>query len=240
MNGELQIANSELKSACESRLVGPCTCGQHPLTIAKARRHEEWAAPGIGDLLPIQTSGSLYPLLFVRHCNAILADRLSTLESHEQEALRVGSTDAGDAWNSLWCTYFENQEDDVRPGWNLNEGVVYFVLAEQCGVIKIGRTYNLDNRLKDLQGQSPAHLELMAFLPERGSTEIFLHRYFSRTRLHREWFAPSLDLILLCLGAWDTELGDDLDRHILTNQELAPEFFNEWLNLVARKLLVVP
>lgn len=66
--------------------------------------------------------------------------------------------------------------------------VVYFVAAAN-GIIKIGTTGYLDQRMKILRGQSPLPLELLVVTPGKRADEFAYHARFAAHRLHGEWFA---------------------------------------------------
>lgn len=78
---------------------------------------------------------------------------------------------------------------------------VYFVQAEQLGLIKIGVATRLEKRIRDLACQSPDRLKFLgaAICHEGGTLEPRLHAMFAEDRSHGEWFRPSealLDYIL--------------------------------------------
>ncbi len=70
---------------------------------------------------------------------------------------------------------------------------IYFV--EAIGLIKIGITGDVDNRLSELQVGSPAPLRLL--FSTRGTTrqEHALHCYFTEERVRGEWFKASKRLL---------------------------------------------
>ena len=72
--------------------------------------------------------------------------------------------------------------------------VVYFVQAEN-GLIKIGSTKYLDDRLYSLRCGSPVGLELIASLKGDRTVEFALHTRFAEHRLHGEWFTPHPDIL---------------------------------------------
>jgi hypothetical protein len=65
-------------------------------------------------------------------------------------------------------------------------GVTYFIGGD-VGAIKIGRSVNLEVRLKDIQACSPIPLRVLA--TRKGvSREQLYHKKFAAYRLHGEWF----------------------------------------------------
>jgi hypothetical protein len=74
------------------------------------------------------------------------------------------------------------------------EGVIYFLLAEQVNVIKIGFARHVRSRVSDLQTASPVPLILLGTMAGRQEDEQALHRRFSSLRSHREWFRAEPEL----------------------------------------------
>ena len=68
-------------------------------------------------------------------------------------------------------------------GWEL----LYFVRAES-GFVKIGRTRDLDARLRTLRSGSPVPLHLVLVLAGDSEIEAAWHRHFAQYRRHGEWF----------------------------------------------------
>lgn len=70
------------------------------------------------------------------------------------------------------------------------DGVVYFVEAVGTGLTKIGHTVNnLDRRIANMQGQSPAELVVRDVVYEATrNLERRLHEALIDYRHHREWF----------------------------------------------------
>ena len=65
--------------------------------------------------------------------------------------------------------------------------VVYFVQAEN-GLIKIGSTNYIEDRMKSLSSQSPLGLTLLATVRGDRAKEFAYHLRFAAHRLHGEWF----------------------------------------------------
>jgi len=74
------------------------------------------------------------------------------------------------------------------------ESWVYFIKAEN-GLIKIGTTTHLKERLKQLQRMSPVKLELIIAIEGGVDKEQALHQRFEKCRSHGEWFFPSEELL---------------------------------------------
>lgn len=70
----------------------------------------------------------------------------------------------------------------------------YFIRAlSGGGHIKIGRTTDLDVRLKSLQCSNPHELVLLGYLEK--DVESILHRKFSEHKVRGEWFSPHPDIL---------------------------------------------
>lgn len=70
---------------------------------------------------------------------------------------------------------------------------VYFIQAPNR-LIKIGKSNNPKQRLKDLQHMSPVHLKIKRVIKGGLRLEHALHVYFKHLRKHGEWFEPNYEL----------------------------------------------
>lgn len=87
---------------------------------------------------------------------------------------------------------------------------IYFIRPVSGGPIKIGVSKYVGQRLLQLASWSPVDLEILATTPGNLYDERAVHRAFAGQRLHREWFAPSPELLALdALNA-----GDPLPKHM--------------------------
>ncbi len=77
-----------------------------------------------------------------------------------------------------------NVQPDRRPA---KHHVIYFVGAAN-GLVKIGTTGNLNERMKMLRFQSPVAVELLATTSGQRTQEFEYHRRFAAHRQHGEWF----------------------------------------------------
>lgn len=68
-------------------------------------------------------------------------------------------------------------------------GTIY-VVASDCGLLKIGMAMDAAMRLRGLQGGSPVRLTVLAVKRSKrpSGEEADLHRRFDRYRRHGEWF----------------------------------------------------
>lgn len=74
---------------------------------------------------------------------------------------------------------------------------IYFVAAQNSGLIKIGVACDPVSRLRDLQVGSPERLRLLAVTPGTAADERALHQRFSAHREHGEWFRPAPEVLAL-------------------------------------------
>jgi hypothetical protein len=73
---------------------------------------------------------------------------------------------------------------------------IYFIQAEQGGLIKIGRAYSTLSRLREIQLMCPVRLVVLGIIEGEGrETENELHDKFSSLRKYGEWFEPALSLL---------------------------------------------
>jgi len=70
---------------------------------------------------------------------------------------------------------------------------LYLIQSDQNGAIKIGRSQDPQERLRQLQTGSPYRLRLVLILPGKGQLERFLHHQLRRGRIlgpdKGEWFS---------------------------------------------------
>ena len=71
---------------------------------------------------------------------------------------------------------------------------LYFIQSGDKGPIKIGTTYDLMKRLKELQVGNPKVLRLLA-ATTTGYYEGGIHNQFYRSHIRGEWYRPVKDLL---------------------------------------------
>ena len=79
---------------------------------------------------------------------------------------------------------------------------IYFVLASDLGLIKIGKSYVPQDRVRGLTTGCPSRLDIIATIPVTNTvTEGRIHKAFVhlRTSSRREWFRAGEDLIQFIL-----------------------------------------
>jgi hypothetical protein len=75
---------------------------------------------------------------------------------------------------------------------------VYFLACMSAGLVKIGKTKNLEQRIKTLMTMSPVPLTLLAAPICHPLAEMAVHQMLAEHRSHGEWFRmaePVLDVI---------------------------------------------
>ena len=71
--------------------------------------------------------------------------------------------------------------------------MIYFLQQSDNGPIKIGKTDNLKNRIRELRNASPYSLNLLKTIP--GNNERKYHFKFKKYQIKGEWFEPSEELL---------------------------------------------
>jgi T5orf172 domain len=78
------------------------------------------------------------------------------------------------------------------------ERVVYFIAGGD--LVKIGKTFDVEARLRGLQCGSPVPLTLLKTTPGYTELETALHNHFADRRRHGEWFDVTLAEVDTCLA----------------------------------------
>jgi len=84
---------------------------------------------------------------------------------------------------------------DFPPHVHPRADFVYFISGEATHPIKIGRAWNVPERLGNLQIGSPVKLQCMVAMTGGRLLERALHLLFAHTRSHGEWFHRSPGLL---------------------------------------------
>lgn len=72
--------------------------------------------------------------------------------------------------------------------WEIKKQFVYLIGPADGSVFKIGRTSNVENRLRSLQAGNPATLSVLWTAPGSVLIECELHRWFENGWVRGEWF----------------------------------------------------
>lgn len=88
------------------------------------------------------------------------------------------------------------------------EPQVYFLMAPAVGLVKIGRSIDIERRLQEIRLISPVPLVLLGFVPGDWALEAKYHEDWKHVREHGEWFrlTPELRTRLeadLIVSAWN-------------------------------------
>ena len=104
--------------------------------------------------------------------------------------------------------------------------MIYFI-ADEHNRIKIGRSVNPFERLRQLQRATGSKLTLLAMEPY-GRKETILHRKFAHLRIRGEWFRAGDDLVeyikrihILYSRDKPIHIGSDKQKQILTPADAA-------------------
>ncbi len=95
---------------------------------------------------------------------------------------------------------FENlTKSQIRGFSSLSKRIIYFIQAGDDGLIKIGSSTNVNQRLNALQSASPEKLRLLVSINDNkdNSLEKQLHSKFAKDRIRGEWFNPSTELMYI-------------------------------------------
>lgn len=103
------------------------------------------------------------------------------LQGHEERQFKKLSC-------HIWDLKLKNQKGN---------GCIYFIQAENGGLVKIGYTENLDKRFRIIQAHSPERMRIIGKIKGSRSTEEEIHSKFARDRRHGEWFELSERLMKL-------------------------------------------
>jgi hypothetical protein len=98
---------------------------------------------------------------------------------------------------------------------------LYAVTGTITGLVKLGSSNDVYDRVIRLQSHSPDILKLLAVAPEFGNHEMQIHRALSDYRLHGEWFQNSITR--------------EIETHIATGQS-----FEDWAMLKLRTSQIRP
>lgn len=74
---------------------------------------------------------------------------------------------------------------------------IYFLRAEETGLVKIGKANDVAQRAHDLQAGSALKLTVIRTIPGDLKTERWLHNHFKALRRHREWFEFSEEMMAI-------------------------------------------
>lgn len=74
--------------------------------------------------------------------------------------------------------------------------IVYFIQhGNTDGLIKIGYSGNIPQRIKHIEALSPLPITLLGWMPGGASKEFELHKQFAGHKHHGEWFNPDPEIL---------------------------------------------
>lgn len=104
-----------------------------------------------------------------------------------------------------------------KPPWAVKPKYVYFILARDARLVKIGISDNPSYRITALQTASPLPLELLGSFRGSIGDERDVHEMLAPIRQHGEWFAVCdwlRDVVGDLVGAKAAALLDDVPDHL--------------------------
>lgn len=125
-------------------------------------------------------------MCIVSGCDQERADDLGICEKHQLNLQEQFYAQIG-----LDPLFHMEKNASLFPDWSW----IYFVGSREHGIVKIGQTGKLRQRMLQLKNGSPVPVQLLAVVLGKPSLEGFLHDYFKKSRKHGEWFELSEDLI---------------------------------------------
>lgn len=95
--------------------------------------------------------------------------------------------------NTSWKIFWKMRAHE--PDHQAGSSRVYFLHAPAVGMVKIGRSRNIEQRMIDLRCASPVPLKLIMTVDGGLTTERMMHERFKPYRKHGEWFKASRTLM---------------------------------------------
>lgn len=133
--------------------------------------------PQVRDLLSIEVAAERLGISVGAMC-AALHDQIFPTEMHGK--VRLVPAEPIDNYSAL-DTYVSRES---KMDWPM----VYFLLAPDADMVKIGETKKINDRLVTLKAKSPVGIHLLTYLEGTRELEQELHKRFDADRSHYEWF----------------------------------------------------
>lgn len=113
---------------------------------------------------------------------------------------------------------------------------VYFLKpVDLAGPIKIGISWDFDNRLRVIQCDSPVELEVLAKVDAQLKDENVLHRMFGDLNVRGSWYRPDERLLLLISKLREgAPLSSVIDRGCITRSARSDATLRGWETRRAR------
>lgn len=129
-------------------------------------------------------------------------------KGHEEIPLsKQEQKDLDDVWKKL--------REQHKKKWHVH---LYIIQSSHRGVIKIGRSYDPEKRLSELQVGSPFHLRLIGIVQNAGDREKEIHAILVKHRVRQkngEWFTED------AIGM----LPDSIREHFFPWHSLDPNWY---------------
>lgn len=128
-----------------------------------------------------------------------MLDESAILDAVNEIDLCIAAS-GGDRRAISLCTYalelagISDKEIRIQSDGTVSRRMIYFVRNGR-GMIKIGSSMNVSDRIRSLETGASETLELIASIPGTYSVERQLHDRFSGIREYGEWFRPSPELL---------------------------------------------
>lgn len=123
--------------------------------------------------------------------------------------------------------YFEEQLG-IDPLWHMKHDVAvkhgnwawtYFLGNRELGIVKIGVTTRLKNRMLSLRNSSPVPVKLFAVVFADQALELELHKHFAKARKHGEWFEITPELEHCIRDLQSQRMPDCIPQNLVPNRE---------------------
>lgn len=79
-----------------------------------------------------------------------------------------------------------DRERFVKTMQNITQ--IYFIYCPETCLVKIGRSNNIEKRIRTIQSISPSKISLLSCVTAHKSFEFYLHQKLKESRSHGEWF----------------------------------------------------
>lgn len=92
--------------------------------------------------------------------------------------------------NNILCQLFPEQSKDLLPGESKQIGYVYFIQNKSSGLIKIGRTTDIERRIAEFTKMFSFPIELIQHFKTLNYEKIekSFHAFYKPKRKYGEWF----------------------------------------------------
>lgn len=83
---------------------------------------------------------------------------------------------------------FNSHKEQINKQKEKVKDDLYLILDTSNQKLKIGRSKNVQKRLKQLQTSNSGNLKLLFVIKQKGCMEEIIHKKFNHLRITREWF----------------------------------------------------